>query len=281
MEQNVGAPASGASLRERVPGQSVITELLRIQGQRTPQNFLGRLFGVDPVSKEAQAWFAGALGEIEVGRILARLGPDYTVLHAVPVGAGSSDIDHVVIGPPGVFTLNTKHHKKKDVWVAGGTLMVNGSKEPHIRNSVSEGKRAAKFLSQAVGHPVDVTTMIVLVGASKLNIKKKPDTVEVLDSKTLLRWFKRRPVMLSPDDLATLADLAQHPELWHKEPAAEQNTDTLMADFKGIEQAVEKARSRRRMWGWGGMAAIVVAILAFGPALAASLTVFIPGHFGQ
>ncbi|WP_371261683.1 nuclease-related domain-containing protein [Arthrobacter sp. ov118] len=28
----------------------------------------------------------------------------------MPVGAGASDVDHVLIGPAGVFTLNTKNH---------------------------------------------------------------------------------------------------------------------------------------------------------------------------
>jgi len=60
MEHDVDTVASGASLRNRVPGQTVITELLRIQGQRPPQNFLARLFGVDPVSEEAQPWFAAS-----------------------------------------------------------------------------------------------------------------------------------------------------------------------------------------------------------------------------
>lgn len=262
MDHDVDTVASGANLRDRVPGQSVITELLRIQGQRPPQNFLARLFGVDPVSEEAQPWFAGALGEIKVGRILAQLGPDFTVLHAVPVGAGSADIDHVVIGPAGVFTLNTKHHSEKDVWVGRGSLMVNGTKTPHIRNSVFEGKRTAKILGQAVGHPIDVTAMIVLVGTSKLNVKAKHDTVEVLEVRNLLRWFKCRPVTLMPDGLATLAGLAQSPELWHKSAAAVQDTEILMAEFKGIEHAVQKARSRRQLWGFGVFAAVVVGALA-------------------
>ncbi|MBG6212216.1 hypothetical protein RCH23_000129 [Cryobacterium sp. CAN_C3] len=45
--------------------------------------------------------------------MLSKLGPEWTVLHAVPVGSGSSDIDHVVIGPAGVFTINTKNHTGK------------------------------------------------------------------------------------------------------------------------------------------------------------------------
>lgn len=280
MKQDAGACASGASLRDRIPGQSVVTELLRIQALAPPQNFLARLFGVDPVSEAALPWFAGALGEIAVGRILAQLGPEYTVLHAVPVGAGSADIDHLVIGPPGVFTLNTKHHSERDVWVGRRSLRVNGTKAPHVRHSVHEGERATKILSHVAGRPVGVTAMIVLVGASKLNVKEKHETVEILASQTLLRWFKHRPVTLSPDDLATLTAHAQRPELWHKEAPAEQDTEALMTDFAGLQQAAHKARSRRRLWGLCGMAGAAVIALLLWPTIVASWPAFMAQIFG-
>lgn len=86
MESNVDAAVAGHSLRERVPGEAVITELLRAQQEAPPRGVLGRVLGASPLAAEALPWFAGALGEIEVARILAVLGRDYTVLHAVPVG---------------------------------------------------------------------------------------------------------------------------------------------------------------------------------------------------
>jgi hypothetical protein len=41
---------------------------------------------------------------------LPRLADQWRVRHAVPIGDKGSDIDHVVIGPGGVFTINAKHH---------------------------------------------------------------------------------------------------------------------------------------------------------------------------
>jgi len=114
-------------LSNRVPGQEVIAKLLDVQGQDAGRSLRGRVFGADPLSAEARPWYRGALGELAVGRLLATLGPEWTVLHAVPVGTGTSDIDHVLIGPAGVFTLNTKNHSDQSVWVAGRTLMGAGS----------------------------------------------------------------------------------------------------------------------------------------------------------
>ena len=73
-----------------------------------------------------------------------------------PVGKGDSDIDHVVIGPGGVFTINTKNHSGQKVWVAGRIFLVNGQKQPHLRNAGHEAQRASRLLSAAAGFRVDV-----------------------------------------------------------------------------------------------------------------------------
>ena len=72
-----------------------------------------------------RSWRVGADGEATVAEILHKLTtpsrldrlrhrpPAWRVLHSVPsgLGTGRGDIDHVLIGPPGVVTINTKHHR--------------------------------------------------------------------------------------------------------------------------------------------------------------------------
>ena len=106
------------SMRQRCPGQSVIEELLRLQADSPARSALSRMFGRSPLTAAATSWYQGAKGEIAVGRLLTNLPPEWTVLHALPVGTRGSDIDHIGVGPGGVFTINTKHHKDKKVWVA-------------------------------------------------------------------------------------------------------------------------------------------------------------------
>jgi len=60
-------------------------------------------------------WRIGADGEEKVAARLAKLvkkDPRWRSLHAIPVGENGSDIDHLVIGPGGTFTLNSKHHPR-------------------------------------------------------------------------------------------------------------------------------------------------------------------------
>lgn len=51
----------------------------------------------------------GAKGEEWVAHELAFLGADYTVFNGLRLGGSSQNIDHVVIGPSGVFVVETKN----------------------------------------------------------------------------------------------------------------------------------------------------------------------------
>lgn len=50
------------------------------------------------------------------------------VLHSIPLGTGKSDIDHLLIGPGGVFTINPKNHPGGKVWVGEHAFRVNGQR---------------------------------------------------------------------------------------------------------------------------------------------------------
>ncbi len=99
---------SPSLLENRPAGYSVVLECLARQQLAVPRSKLKRILGFPPLHPDAWPWFAGAVGEMQVGRILAKLGEEWTVLHAVPVGEGRTDIDHVVIGPAGLFTINNE-----------------------------------------------------------------------------------------------------------------------------------------------------------------------------
>lgn len=235
-------------LMRREPGQSVMEEVLALQSGRPARGRLQRLFGASPLGASAWPWYQGALGERAVGRRLAALGPDWRVLHAVPVGEKGSDIDHVVIGPTGVYTLNTKHHAGQAIWTAKGTFMVNGVRQPHVRNAEHEATRAAKLLAAAVCHQVTVDAAIVVVGARRLTVKEKHRSVTVLTSDQLLRWLTRRPVVLTADHVAILAAAAAQPSTWRRTPQELHSPADVVARFSALQHLVHQARRRRIGW---------------------------------
>ena len=206
------APSASPSLRTRIAGFAVMTQCLRAQSAAPERSRLARVFGREPLHPDARSWYRGAIGEIEVARILSRLDRRWTVLHAVPVGSAGADIDHVVIGPAGTFTINTKNHSGKRIWTAGTSFMVNGQKLAHIHNSTFEAKRAARLLSDMTATPVAVTPLIVVVRPEKLT-RKNPD-VTVMESTELLRWLARQPQMQTDATVARIVWAAERRETW-------------------------------------------------------------------
>ncbi|WP_345001607.1 nuclease-related domain-containing protein, partial [Agromyces bauzanensis] len=200
------------------PATSVIAECLRVQATVPPNTGLQRFFGVSPFGRDAEPWYVGALGELDVARRLGGLGPGWYVLHAVPVGTGSGDLDHVVIGSAGVFTINTKHHRGQNVWVGGRRILVNGQRTDHLRNAKHKAKRTSQLLSVAARSLIDVTPIVAVVGARRMTVRERPHDVVVLHATELTRWLQRHPVTLTPSQVQQLAALAAQPATWRRMP---------------------------------------------------------------
>lgn len=181
-------------LREEAPVRTALARVLRVHTQE-------------------RAFRKGADGEEIVAKRLAKLGSDWRVLHAVPVGERGSDIDHVVIGPPGVFTLNTKNHAGKNVWVAERAFMVNGQRTDYLPKSRFEAKRASQLLSSACGFAINVEPVIVLI-AAQLTVKRRPSGVHVVGRKHAVRWLREQPPVLTPEGVEEIFGRARMASTW-------------------------------------------------------------------
>jgi len=72
------------------------------------------------------AWQTGAEGEVRTARLLEQLEPaGFRALHDSLIPGGRSNIDHVVIGPPGIFIVETKSYGGK-LRIQGGEIYVGG-----------------------------------------------------------------------------------------------------------------------------------------------------------
>ena len=244
-------------LRVRGPAYGVITECLRIQATAPRQSRLAHFFGAGPLTPDARSWYRGALGEIHVAKVLKNLGPDWTVLHAVPA---TSDIDHVLIGPGGIFTINTKNHSGQRIWVGGDQLLVNGHRTNHIRDARFEAKRASKLLSPGAGDPADVTPVIAVVDPGSLSFgRSRPTDLLVLSSSQLARTLTRRKRRLTDAAIDTYAELAQQHGTWHTDSRVLDDTLRHEARFRRLQHEVDAAHRRRTGWmllGLGILAAV-------------------------
>lgn len=253
-------------LKLRPPAAAVIAETLRQQATAPPRSRLARILGRSPLTEQSLPWYLGAIGELEVARELDRLGPEWQVVHALPVGSAGSDVDHVVVGPGGVFTINTKHHEGQNVWVGSRRMLIAGHASDHLRNSRHEARRVAKMLSQAARRPVSVRPIVAIVAAGRITFKERPEDVAVLRATELVRWLKRQAAALAVDDVDQLSRVIRDPRTWAI-PAVEAPD---LAAFARLRAEVAEARRTRRLWG-AGILALSLAVLGLLPFVSALL----------
>lgn len=245
------------TLRARKPGYAVMQQCLAIQSAAPARTRWQRFWGHDPLHEDARSWFKGAIGERDVARTLESLGPDFTVLHAVPVGSGETDIDHVVIGPTGVFSINTKNHSGRDVWVGGRTLTVNGQRTRHVHNAIAEGERATALLSAAAGGPMPVQPLLV-VSASRLRFGKTRPAVVTLRPDEVGPWIVGLSQVHSDEAVRFLSMLAEERGTWHVDAVVINDTLRHVQRFERLERDIAEARTRRALL----RKARIVAVLA-------------------
>lgn len=243
-------------MRDRAPGAAVMEQVVRLQEARPRRSGLARALGRHPLSHDAQPWFSGALGEREVGALLSRLPQGWSAFHAVPVGSGDADVDHLVVGPGGVFVLNTKRHPGARLTIYSRSVLVEGAKKPYLRNSDLEASRVRGLLLRA-GIEAPVEPVVVVVGAKELRTRQKPARATVLRSEDLVRWLSRRPDRVDADTVARAASLFDDPGTWR--PVV--SSPETMLRFDAIEREVRSARLVRVGWGVaGGLATLAVAV---------------------
>jgi hypothetical protein len=198
-------------LADNVAGAAARAKRDEVNAQAPVLNLVARAFGV---KTDERNWRVGTRGEVKVGRQLEKLGDGWHRIHAVPVGENGSDIDHVVIGPAGVFTLNTKRHPGAKAWVGERAVMVNGHKTDYLRNSRYEAARSRKLLSDACGFQVSVTPVIVFVDLDSFKVKQMPPDVYVTYRRQVVAWLRSLPHTLDTNAVETIFANARLGSTW-------------------------------------------------------------------
>jgi hypothetical protein len=250
-------------------GHVAIGELLREQELVPSRSRIARIFGASPLNAVTQPLYRGVVGEIEVGEALDRLGPEWHVLHALPVDEDLADIDHLVIGPSGVFVISTRNHTGSDVWASQRTFIVAGVRHPHIRDMEYEMGRAERLLTAAAGHAVEVSGILAVVAPKSLVVREKQRDVAVLESSHLVGWLLRHKRALSTADVERIGAAASLASTWYDdgsiaavEPVGQRER------FERLRSEVRSAMRVQLAWtlcvsvaAVGGFAAVTYSIL--------------------
>lgn len=237
-----------------------MAQVVRLHDAAPARSALARALGATPLADETVPWFVGALGEREIGARLAHLPDGWRVFHALPVGSGDADLDHLVVGPGGVFVVNTKHHRGARIWVAERAVLVDGAKKPYLRNADLETSRVRGLLT-AAGIEAPVRAVVAIVGAKELRVRARPHTVDIVRGEGIARWLQRRPAVLDASTVASIVHLVDAPGTWR---AVDLRPDVLDR-FARIESEVRSARLVRAGWAVAAGLALIAAAMPFLP----------------
>ncbi|MFF5668452.1 nuclease-related domain-containing protein [Streptomyces griseofuscus] len=163
---------------------------------------------------EWDSWRKGLAGERRVGAELNRLGRHgWRVLHSIPL-ANKVDIDHLLIGPGGVFSINTKHHPDKVVWVGDDSVKVDhGKPAPYARKNRAEAKRVTRVLERYCDFPVPVEPVLVFVGVTELKVVATQLDVRVYQERQVSALAPLSGV-LTADQVERVYSVARHRQAW-------------------------------------------------------------------
>jgi len=172
----------------------------------------GTAFYISSGEKRLQSFFKGAAGEEQVARMLTFLPAEFRVFHgvgAVEAGwTGAADYDHVVIGPAGIFVIETKNWRGR-IEIADGRILCGG-RAPD-RDPIEQVKRAAaglqRVLTERTGLDLPVRPLLCFVAGSLPADRCGAAGVEVCTSEILPKVLSKPGERhLSPGEVQRAAE---------------------------------------------------------------------------
>jgi hypothetical protein len=140
-------------------------------------------------------WFLARRGEARVAEILKSLPDDYVLLNDLVLPGSKGNIDHVLIGPNGVFAIQTKNYSgfvkcEDDQWLVNGRPIRSLSKQAKRNSMAVRGCIASLFPAAKNNVPYVVPLMIFVGSGARLKLFKP--TLSILRLNELVEFIRRR-----------------------------------------------------------------------------------------
>jgi hypothetical protein len=159
-------------------------------------------------SPDAVAWRRGAAGERRTARLLDPLERDgWAVLHDLALPGSRANLDHLAIGPGGVFVIDSKHYRGRLQLDPSGRLW-------HGRYPLAPALRAVSFEADQTAlvltdPDVVVVPVMAVHGAQVPWGKMVVNGVPVVAARRLPSMLRQLPAVLGPERVAALAAQAR------------------------------------------------------------------------
>jgi hypothetical protein len=168
---------------------------------------LAGFYAIVRLPSEALFWDRGARGERKTAEALAPLEEKgFVVLHDRLIPGGRGNIDHLAIGPSGIYVIETKN-LKGSVEVTQDKLFISdkprqGYVEQVYREAVATQIALAELLNPL---RVTVTPVLCIHGAKTPRIDHAVAGVRLLSGSQLRRLAESAPRLLESEDVQLIA----------------------------------------------------------------------------
>lgn len=187
-----------------------VVELVLPQPRRASDAF--DAFGPDEIAAHA----AVAVGHQDEG-VAARLDKlveaGWLALHDLPVGLQGGLLDHLLIGPGGVYTIRSYAHPGSVACLSRTGIVVNGWPTNYLRDAQLEQARVEHLLGAAAGLVVEVRAVIVLE-AVVFAPSDRPDAAWVVSRDDIPDMFRRVPPVLAATKVEAIRAAAGRRATW-------------------------------------------------------------------
>jgi uncharacterized integral membrane protein len=165
--------------------------------------FMMGLFSI----RRFQVYRKGLKGEEAVAKILSEsLNDEYSLLNDVTLtNMKNSDIDHIVIGPTGVFAIETKNYRGKISYYGDDWEGVHG--KPSVQARINAVKIHGFLEDSPTFTPSQkfVEGLVVFSDSQAVLIEKKPpDRVKVLRINSLTDYIVNKPKKFSAQEIESI-----------------------------------------------------------------------------
>jgi hypothetical protein len=127
-------------------------------------------------------------------RLLLLRAAGYVALNRRAIPGSDSVIDHLVIGPGGVFAVDSERWDRRLPVRSSGELLYHGpySQRDRLKHARWEATQAAERLSEALGETVSVRPAMAIYGPTVPWIVATLDGVDVFGGKRVRKYFRRQ-----------------------------------------------------------------------------------------
>jgi len=185
------------------------------------------------LARYAEQWEKGADGESRTATELGRLGPEWTCWHDLKwPGRRLANIDHIVIGPGGIFVVDSKNWAGK-VAVKNGVLRQNGYQRESAVAGCADSALAVGELVPEYMHALKP----VLCFVRDESVEGWARDVMLCSTANLVEMLASRPRLLSDDEAADIVARLR------ARVTTAMTRDAAGSSTRGVGQRVVKRRS--------------------------------------